>query len=118
MRTYLLVRYKVSTLCNTTTNHIATPSKYNHDTLGECSIDLLPFSLAFPDVKYEPHYAAIASPRTMMLDITLLFETGVFGYRIQLITSLYSLFIIPILSAEDTIIGTVLAGYLSLDPYT
>ena len=48
-------------LCNTTTNHIATPSKYNHDTLAVCSTDPLPFSPTLPDVKYEPHYAAIAT---------------------------------------------------------
>lgn len=50
----------MSVLCNITTYHIATPSKYNHDTLAECSTDHLPFSSALPDMKCEAHYAAIA----------------------------------------------------------
>jgi len=50
-------------LCNTSTytNHIATPSKYNHYTLAEYSTDPLPFSPTLPDVKYGSHYAAIAT---------------------------------------------------------
>ena len=41
----------ISVLCKTTTNHIATPSKYNHDTLATCSIDPTMPKVTFPVIR-------------------------------------------------------------------